>query len=59
MYMQGFKCNVIGATSNIPLAKAQAPTLYRDDPSKCVVGAKQTIAWNRKLPATAYSLPLT
>ncbi len=47
--MQGFKCNVTGATSAAPLAKAQAPVMCVDDPSKCVVGAKQMIPCNREI----------
>jgi len=46
-YMQGFKCNVTGATSTAPLAKAQAPVYCADDASKCVTGAKQMIAWKQ------------
>ncbi|KIW22157.1 uncharacterized protein PV07_12478 [Cladophialophora immunda] len=47
IYMQGFKCMVTGATSTIPLAKAQAPVMCDTDPSKCVKGAKQMIVWNQ------------
>ena len=46
-YMQGFKCKVTGATSNIPLAKPKAPVYCPDDASKCVKGAKQMIAWHQ------------
>ena len=45
--MQGFKCNVTGATSTARLAKAKAPVYCADDASKCVRGAKQMIAWNQ------------
>jgi len=48
MYMQGFKCKVTGATSTAPLAKAQAAVYCKDDPTKCVKGAKQMIAAYRK-----------
>ncbi|EXJ69370.1 uncharacterized protein A1O5_07406 [Cladophialophora psammophila CBS 110553] len=47
IYMQGFKCVVTGATSTIPLGKAQAPVMCDTDPSKCVKGAKQMIVWNQ------------
>lgn len=47
-YMQGYKCQVTGATSTTPLSKAQPPVLCEDDSSKCVQGAKQMVAWNRK-----------
>ena len=48
MYMQGFKCNVTGATSTVPLAVAKAPVMCEEDESKCVKGARQMIAWNRE-----------
>ncbi|KAF2006787.1 hypothetical protein P154DRAFT_517813 [Amniculicola lignicola CBS 123094] len=47
MYMQGFKCKVTGATSIVPVAKAQPPVYCAGEPSKCVKGAKQMIAWNQ------------
>ncbi|PSN71810.1 hypothetical protein BS50DRAFT_484432 [Corynespora cassiicola Philippines] len=47
MYMQGFKCNVTNATSTRTLAPAQAPAYCEDDPTKCVTGAKQMIAWHQ------------
>lgn len=47
IYMQGFKCQVSGATSTTPLAKAQPPAQCEDDASKCVTGAKQMIVWNQ------------
>lgn len=47
IYMQGFKCQVSGATSTTPVAKAQAPAQCEDDSSKCVAGAKQMIVWNQ------------
>jgi hypothetical protein len=45
--MQGFKCQVTGATNTAKLATAQAPAYCADDASKCVKGAKQMIAWNQ------------
>ncbi|KIW62805.1 hypothetical protein PV04_10936 [Phialophora macrospora] len=47
IYMQGFKCKVTGATSTIPLAKAQPPAMCDNDASKCTKGAKQMIVWNQ------------
>ncbi|KAB8230287.1 lignocellulolytic auxiliary activity family 14 protein [Aspergillus alliaceus] len=48
MYMQGFRCNVTGASSSKALAPAKAPIYCEGDSSKCVRGAKQMIAWNQK-----------
>jgi len=45
--MQGFKCQVSGATSTTPLAKAQQPAQCEDEISTCVTGAKQMIVWNQ------------
>lgn len=45
--MQGFKCQVSGATSTAPLAKARQPAQCEDDTSTCVAGAKQMIVWNQ------------
>ncbi|KAH7383770.1 hypothetical protein BKA66DRAFT_417129 [Pyrenochaeta sp. MPI-SDFR-AT-0127] len=48
MYMQGFKCNVTNASPTAaPLAKAQVPVYCESDPSKCVKGAKQMLAWHQ------------
>lgn len=47
-YMQGFKCTVTNATSQTPVAPAQAPVYCADDASKCVKGAKQMIAWHQQ-----------
>ena len=47
MYMQGFKCKINNATSTIPIAEAKAPVFCREDPSTCVKGAKQMIAFYR------------
>ncbi|KAF7592268.1 hypothetical protein BBP40_000470 [Aspergillus hancockii] len=48
MYMQGFRCQVTGASSSKPLAPAKAPIYCAEDSSRCVGGAKQMIAWNQK-----------
>lgn len=48
MYMQGFKCNITGASSNARrLAKAQVPLYCENEPEKCVKGAKQMLAWHQ------------
>jgi hypothetical protein len=47
MYMIGFKCRVVGATSELPLGVARPPVWCEDDRSKCVVGAKQMIYWHQ------------
>jgi hypothetical protein len=48
MYMQGFKCKVTGAVSQVPLAAAQPPVYCENRPNKCVRGAKQMLAWHQK-----------
>lgn len=47
MYHTGYKCNVTGATSTVPVAQAQAPVWCEDDTTKCVQGAKQMLYWNQ------------
>ncbi|KAF2459869.1 hypothetical protein BDY21DRAFT_413702 [Lineolata rhizophorae] len=47
MYMQGFKCNVTGATATSPVAPARPPVYCEDDLSSCVQGAKQMIVWQQ------------
>ena len=53
-YMTGFKCNVTGSTSNVPLAKAQLPRRCGADPANgvtsatpgnCTYGAKSPFYW--------------
>ena len=46
--MQNFKCQVTGATATKTIGAAQVPVACKDDPSKCVAGPKQMLAWNRK-----------
>lgn len=55
-YMNGFKCNVTGATSNVPLAKPQVPRRCGADPENqklqsvpgnCTYGAKQPFYWKQ------------
>ncbi|KAI0636096.1 hypothetical protein C8Q77DRAFT_1170685 [Trametes polyzona] len=56
-YMTGFKCNVTGSTSNVPLAKPQIPRRCGADPDNgkheaapgnCTYGAKQPFYWFQK-----------
>lgn len=51
MYMANYRCHVTNTTSNKRLAPAKAPVYCKDDQSKCVKGAKQMVAWNRKFPS--------
>ncbi|KAL1949687.1 hypothetical protein VTO73DRAFT_8568 [Trametes versicolor] len=52
-YMTGFKCNVTGSTSNVPLAKPQVARRCGADtdnkkpaaPGNCTYGAKQPLYW--------------
>lgn len=41
MYMQGFRCRVVGSTGDAALATAAPPVWCEDDPKKCTKGAKQ------------------
>ncbi|CAE7224843.1 unnamed protein product [Rhizoctonia solani] len=47
MYMNGFQCNVTGATATTPIPRGQVPVRCVDDPSKCVKGAKQPFYWDQ------------
>ena len=53
-YMNGFKCNITGSTSNVALAKPQLPRRCGADPTNgkpdaapgnCTYGAKQPFYW--------------
>ena len=53
-YMNGFKCNVTGSTSNVALAQPQVPRRCGADPDfqkldavpgNCTYGAKQPFYW--------------
>nr|VWO99737.1 N/A [Ganoderma boninense] len=53
-YMNGFRCNITGSTSDVPLAKAQVPRRCGADPTNgkpdavpgnCTYGAKQPFYW--------------
>ena len=48
MYMQGYRCNVTGSTSTIPLATPKPPVWCEDAPNKCIKGAKQLMSWHQK-----------
>ncbi|TEB28861.1 hypothetical protein FA13DRAFT_1735368 [Coprinellus micaceus] len=48
MYMQPFKCKVVGQTGSRALAPAVAPVWCEDDRSKCVTGPKQMVFWNQQ-----------
>lgn len=48
MYMQNHRCKVTGSTSTKKLGKPKPPVYCRDNPTKCVPGPKQMMAWNRK-----------
>jgi len=47
MYQNAFRCQVLGSTSTRKVGKGQPPVWCEDDPSKCVKGPKQMIAWNQ------------
>jgi len=48
IYMQNFKCKVVGSTSTKGLGEPKAPVWCGDDPSKCVKGPKQLVVWHQK-----------
>jgi hypothetical protein len=47
MYMHPYKCLVVGAVGENPVAPAQPPVWCEDDPSKCAKGAKQMVFFNQ------------
>ncbi|KAJ6530987.1 hypothetical protein DFH09DRAFT_1044729 [Mycena vulgaris] len=47
MYMQGFRCKVVGNTGTAALAPAIPPTWCEDAPTNCTSGARQMIYWNQ------------
>ncbi|KAG6819334.1 hypothetical protein H0H93_012810 [Arthromyces matolae] len=47
MYMLPYKCKVTGVTGNAAVAPGTPAVWCEDDPSKCVVGAKQMIYWHQ------------
>ncbi|CAK7567024.1 MAG: hypothetical protein SEPTF4163_004982 [Sporothrix epigloea] len=48
MYMQNHRCKVTGSTSTKKLGVPKPPVWCKEDPSKCVTGPKQMMAWNQK-----------
>lgn len=55
-YMTGFRCNITGSTSNVPLAKPQLPRRCGADPpnnvpnptpGNCTYGAKSPFYWDQ------------
>ena len=67
-YMNGFRCNITSATSNVPIAKAQVPRRCGADPANgkpdaapgnCTYGAKQPFYWfQREDNNVSFSTPL-
>ncbi|KAJ6517256.1 hypothetical protein C8R47DRAFT_1000280 [Mycena vitilis] len=47
MYMQGFRCKVVGQTGGSAVAPAIPPTWCEDTPTNCTTGARQMIYWNQ------------
>ncbi|KAG6854293.1 hypothetical protein C0991_008542 [Blastosporella zonata] len=47
MYMLPLKCRVTGLTGNATVAPGTPGVWCEDDPSSCLVGAKQMIYWNQ------------
>jgi hypothetical protein len=48
MYMQNHRCKVTGSMSTKKLGTPKPAAWCRQNPSKCVAGPKQMMAWNRK-----------
>ncbi|CAK7270261.1 hypothetical protein SEPCBS119000_004000 [Sporothrix epigloea] len=48
MYMQNHRCKVTGSTSTKKLGVPKPPVWCKDDPSLCVTGPKQMMAWHQK-----------
>ncbi|KAK4195416.1 WSC domain-containing protein [Triangularia verruculosa] len=48
MYMQNFRCHVTGSTSVRRLGVAKPPVYCANNPSACVKGPKQMIAWHQR-----------
>ncbi|KAF5675834.1 proteophosphoglycan ppg4 [Fusarium heterosporum] len=47
MYMQNHRCKVTGSASTKKLGKTKPPVYCRDNPTECVPGPKQMMAWNQ------------
>lgn len=50
MYMQNHRCKVTGSTSTKKLGTPKPAAWCRQNPSACVSGPKQMMAWNREFP---------
>ena len=66
-YMNGFRCNITGSTSDVPLAKPQVPRRCGADPQhgkpdatpgNCTYGAKQPFYWFQKEQNNVSPLPI-
>ncbi|KAJ3524414.1 hypothetical protein NMY22_g11008 [Coprinellus aureogranulatus] len=47
MYMEPFRCRVVGNTGSRAVAPGRPPVWCEDDPRRCVAGAKQMVFWNQ------------
>ncbi|KAH8647413.1 hypothetical protein BGZ61DRAFT_311836, partial [Ilyonectria robusta] len=47
MYLQNHRCKVTGSTPTKNLGTPNPPAWCRHEPSKCVAGPKQMMAWNQ------------
>ncbi|TEB28860.1 hypothetical protein FA13DRAFT_1735367 [Coprinellus micaceus] len=47
MYMQPFKCKVVGQTGSRAVAPGVPPGWCEDDQKKCIAGPKQMVYWNQ------------
>ncbi|TFK34779.1 hypothetical protein BDQ12DRAFT_689182 [Crucibulum laeve] len=60
MYMQPYRCKVVGETGSKAVARASPPVWCEDDTSKCVQGAKQMVYWQQldgnNIEVTGYEL---
>jgi hypothetical protein len=55
VYMGGYKCNVTGATSTVPVGTAQPPVYCGNDSSTCQAGPKQMIIWHQQEANNVFS----
>lgn len=47
MYHLGFRCKVVGQTSDRAVAAGQPPVWCEGDPESCVQGPKQMLYWHQ------------
>ncbi|KAJ7174151.1 hypothetical protein C8R43DRAFT_1084853 [Mycena crocata] len=47
IYMEGFRCKVVGTTGSAGLAPAVPPSWCEETPGNCTIGARQMIFWNQ------------